>query len=60
MNPRMIITVTLLACLLMSGPVWAQGQQPVCPCWTAEELEAAVSASCFGGSSTFCQRAGQS
>jgi hypothetical protein len=49
MKPRLIITVTWLACLLVSGAVWAQGDSPVCPCWTAEVLEEAFSDFCLEG-----------
>jgi hypothetical protein len=49
MKPRLIITVTWLACLLVSGAVWAQGDSPVCPCWTAEMLEEAFSDICLDG-----------
>jgi hypothetical protein len=54
MEPRKRITVTLLVCLLVSSPVWAQGERLVCPCWTAEELEEAVSAQCLDPEISSC------
>ena len=56
MDPRACITVTLLVCLIVSGPVWAQGEPPVCPCWTAEQLEEGVSAVCLEGKVFECGR----
>jgi hypothetical protein len=49
MHLRMRMTVTVVVCLLVSSAVWVQGDTPVCPCWTAEELEDAVHVHCFQG-----------
>src|SRR5262245_33087659 len=37
------IIAMMLVCFLVSSPVWVQGGQPVCPCWSAEQLEMRVS-----------------